>query len=56
MFILPPSNFLVTPFIGFVDQKPAFNLNYEVAETIEVLASDLLNDANITAVNRAYFS
>ena len=47
---IPPSNFLVTPFIGFVDQKPDFNLNYEVAETVEVLASDLLNDANITAV------
>ena len=48
---IPPSNFLATPFIGFVDQKPDFDLNYEVDKTIEVLVSDLLNDANITSVN-----
>ena len=48
---IPPSNFLATPFIGFVDQKPDFVLNYEVDKTIEVLVSDLLNDSNITSVN-----
>lgn len=47
---IPPSNFLATPFLGFVDEKPAFTLNYEVAKEIEVLVSDLLNDANITTV------
>jgi 8-oxo-dGTP pyrophosphatase MutT (NUDIX family) len=49
---IAPSNFLATPFLGFANQKPEFNTNYEVAETIEVLASDLLNDANITSVKR----
>lgn len=48
---IPPSNFLATPFIGFVDKKPVFDLNYEVDKTIEVLISDLLNDSNITSVN-----
>ena len=48
---IPPSNFLVTPFIGFVDKKPDFDTNYEVNKVIEVLVSDLLNDINITSVN-----
>ena len=48
---IPPSNFLATPFLGFVDEKPTFILNYEVAETIEVLVSDLLNEINISTVN-----
>ncbi|ALU74907.1 NUDIX hydrolase [Tenacibaculum finnmarkense] len=45
---IPPSNFLVTPFIGVIQKKPAFKPNYEVATTIEVLMSDLLNDGNLT--------
>ena len=48
---IPPSNFLATPFIGYVDKKPKFNLNYEVDKTIEVLVSELLNEDNITSVN-----
>ncbi|WP_299135944.1 NUDIX hydrolase [uncultured Tenacibaculum sp.] len=44
---IPPSNFLVTPFIGFCNQKPTFNPNNEVATIIEVLAQDLLDDDNI---------
>ena len=48
---IPPSNFLVTPFIGFVDKRPVFDLNYEVDKVIEVLLSDLLNDSNITSIN-----
>jgi len=48
---IPPSNFLATPFIGFVDKKPEFDLNYEVEKIIEVLVSDLLKDANITSVS-----
>jgi len=47
---IPPSNFLATPFLGFVTEKPAFILNYEVAKEIEVLLSDLLDDANISSV------
>lgn len=48
---IPPSNFLATPFIGFVDKRPVFDLNYEVDKAIEVLISDLLNDSNITSIN-----
>ncbi len=48
---IPPSNFLATPFLGFTDEKPIFILNHEVANTIEVLVSDLLNDSNITKMN-----
>jgi hypothetical protein len=42
---------LATPFIGFVDKRPVFDLNYEVDKAIEVLISDLLNDSNITSIN-----
>ncbi len=48
---IPPSNFLVTPFISFVDKRPVFDLNFEVDKVIEVLVSDLLNDSNITSIN-----
>ncbi|CAM1354470.1 NUDIX hydrolase [Tenacibaculum insulae] len=48
---IPPSNFLVAPFIGFSQEKPIFKPNYEVASIIEVLVSDLLNDANLTSIN-----
>lgn len=41
---IPPSNFLATPFMGFINQKPIFKKNYEVENTIEVLVDDLLND------------
>ncbi|WP_439127650.1 NUDIX hydrolase [Polaribacter sp.] len=45
---IPPSNFLATPFLGFVNTKPVFKKNYEVAQTIEVLLEDLLNDNTLT--------
>lgn len=48
---IPPSNFLATPFIGFSHSKNNYVLNYEVASTIEVPLSDLLNDSNITSIN-----
>lgn len=46
---IPPSNFLATPFLGFVESKPKFILNHEVSKTIEILLSDLLNEKNITS-------
>ena len=46
---IPPSNFLATPFLGFANTKPTFKLNHEVAQTIEVLVSDLLDEKNITS-------
>ncbi|QTD38266.1 CoA pyrophosphatase [Polaribacter batillariae] len=48
---IPPSNFLATPFIGYIDQRPRFNTNYEVEKTIEVLVEDLLNEASLSTVN-----
>jgi len=48
---IPPSNFLATPFMGYTSKKPEFIINDEVAETIEVLLTDLLNDCNISSIN-----
>ncbi len=47
---IPPSNFLVAPFIGVTNKKPNFKPNNEVATIIEVLISDLLNDDNLSSV------
>lgn len=47
---IPPSNFLATPFIGFVNKKPNLVTNHEVASTIEVKVSDLLDDSNIDTI------
>ena len=48
---IPPSNFLATPFLGFIEKKPKLILNYEVETEIEVLVSDLLDEKNITTVS-----
>ncbi len=48
---IPPSNFLVSPFIGFVKKRPKFKLNHEVERLIEVKLSDLLNEKTITTKN-----
>ena len=48
---IPPSNFLATPFIAFLEKKPEFIINYEVKNTIEVLLEDLLNESSLTTVN-----
>lgn len=47
---IPPSNFLVTPFIGVLKSTPKFIPNEEVAEVIEVLLTDLLDENNLTSV------
>lgn len=48
---IPPSNFLVTPFIGMVDYQPVFKSNNEVETIIEVKLADLLDDKNIVIKN-----
>jgi 8-oxo-dGTP pyrophosphatase MutT (NUDIX family) len=48
---IPPSNFLVTPFLGTLDVIPSFITNDEVEEIIEVRLSDLLDESNITLKN-----
>jgi len=45
---IPPSNFLVSPFIGIHLGIPNFIYNHEVEELIEVKLADLLNDNTIT--------
>ncbi len=47
---IPPSNFLVAPFIGVSKKTPNFIPNEEVANVIEVLLADLLDDQNLTHV------
>ncbi len=45
---VPPSNFLVSPFIGFVDFEPVFTPEVkEVEEIIEVKISDLIDNEKI---------
>ncbi len=48
---IPPSNFLVTPFIGMLEFVPSFIPNEEVEEIIEVKLSDLLDDTNVIIKN-----
>ncbi|MFP5470350.1 MAG: NUDIX hydrolase [Bacteroidia bacterium] len=53
---IPPSNFLVTPFLTYSDYTPEFSLNHEVINIIEPNILDLLDDKNIisTKVNTKY--
>ena len=47
MVYIPPSNFKVFPFIGYVDKKPLFKLDKnEVKSIIELPISDLLRENN----------
>ena len=45
---IPPSNFLVSPFVGFTNKRPKFSTNHEVEDIIEVQLTDLLNDDLVT--------
>jgi 8-oxo-dGTP pyrophosphatase MutT (NUDIX family) len=44
---IPPSNFLVTPFVGITRQIPQFRTNHEVEDLIEVRLSELLSDKSV---------
>jgi len=48
---IPPSNFYVTPFLGFIKHTPIFKPNNEVQKVIPVKLLELLNDANVTLKN-----
>jgi 8-oxo-dGTP pyrophosphatase MutT (NUDIX family) len=49
---IPPSNFLVNPFVGFSEERPDFIPdNKEVTEVLEVSVSDILNPKNLEMVN-----
>lgn len=45
---IPPSNFIVTPYLSYTNLQPNFIKNFEVAEIIEVLLTDILNEKNIS--------
>lgn len=47
---IPPSNFLVTPFIGIIYNKPVFKVNSEVAKIIEVPFSKLIDETSIGSI------
>lgn len=45
---IPPSNFLVTPTVGYVDHRPDFHCDtHEVAELVEVPLATLFDPASI---------
>jgi 8-oxo-dGTP pyrophosphatase MutT (NUDIX family) len=46
---ISPSNFLVSPFVGFINYTPTFIYNHEVEKVIEVKLLDLLNEASETS-------
>jgi 8-oxo-dGTP pyrophosphatase MutT (NUDIX family) len=46
---IPPSNFIVTPYLSFIDYTPKFTKNYEVEALIEVKLSDLLCDSVVSS-------
>ncbi|MFK5957764.1 MAG: CoA pyrophosphatase [Lutibacter sp.] len=45
---IPPSNFLVTPFLGYLNKTPSFIKNHEVEEIISISLKDLLSDSSIS--------
>ena len=45
---IPPSNFIVTPFLGYIEEIPIFTKNNEVEELISIKVKDLLNETSLT--------
>lgn len=48
---IPPSNFLVTPYIAVSNSTPLFKPNNEVETLIEVKLADLLDEKNVVIKN-----
>jgi len=48
---IPPSNFIVSPYLGIVESTPEFIINQEVKEVIEVKLVDLLNESFVSTKN-----
>lgn len=53
---IPPSNFLVTPFLGILNYQPNFKTNHEVEKLIECDLDELLKDSTIanTTITTSY--
>ena len=48
---IPPSNFLVSPFLGYSNSRPSFQINHEVENLLEVKLTDLLNENSVGSKN-----
>lgn len=48
---IPPSNFYVTPFLGYIDQYHQFKPNHEVNEVLEIDLEDFLDDSCLSIKN-----
>ena len=48
---IPPSNFYVTPFLGYMNYHPFFYKNDEVESIIEVKLTDLIDFNNLSTIN-----
>lgn len=46
---IPPSNYLVNPYLGIVSSTPEFNISHEVEQIIEVKLSDFLDSRAVTS-------
>lgn len=45
---IPPSDFLVSPFLGLLTYIPSFIKNHEVEKTITVSLEELMNDSSVS--------
>lgn len=48
---IPPSNFLATPFLGYLTKTPTFKTNHEVEELISVQLNDLLDESSFSSTS-----
>lgn len=48
---IPPSNFWVTPYMGYVKKNPVFQTNNEVEKLIEISLSELLDEQSVSCEN-----
>ncbi|MDH3381176.1 MAG: CoA pyrophosphatase [Flavobacteriaceae bacterium] len=48
---IPPSNFWVTPYLGYINYHPFYYKNDEVENVLEVKLDNLLDVKNLTSVN-----
>lgn len=48
---IPPSNFWVTPFLGYINYHPFYYKNDEVENIIEVKLADLMDINNLSTIN-----
>lgn len=48
---IPPSNFYVTPFLGYLNQNQVFIPNHEVCKILEIDLDEFLDDKSISVKN-----